>query len=75
MNNPKNEMHGNTYTVRNALKRKARIPTSDFVRSQSFMLESVERKNFRDLLREILRVFKRVNPSMKKEQTARIFAL
>lgn len=82
MNNPKNEMHENAYAVRNALKRKARNPTSDFIlRSQSFILVGWKREFsrtsfFRHLLREIrnLRDFRRVNPSMKKEQTARIFA-
>ena len=70
-------MHGNAYTVRNALKRKAQNPKSDFIlRSQSFILKSAKRENFRDrrffrdLLREIrnLRVFRRVNPSMKKSK-------
>lgn len=83
MNNSKNEMHGNAYTVRNALKRKAQNPKSDFIlRSQSFILKSAKRENFRDrrfFSRFITRDLKSTRFQARqsfheKEQTARIFA-
>lgn len=70
-------MHGNAYIVRNALKRKARNPTSDFIIAIAIVYTSRLKERifeivvfFQDLLREIrdLRVFRRVNPSMKKSK-------